>query len=179
LHWPYHPEALQRLLPDGLIIDVFDDSAWLGLTPFLVSDLRPPGLPIPWVSGFPETNVRTCVRGPGGARGVWFLTLEAANPLAVWGAHLLYGLPYRWAEMSVDSTADRVEHRSLRRDSTRAHSRITIRTGAPLRTSPLAAFLRARFRLYTTHQGQASPSPTWSMNHWPLESADILRLDEI
>ena len=155
LHWPYHPEALQRLLPHGLMIDVFEDTAWLGLTPFHVSDLRPLGLPaMPWLSGFPETNVRTYVRGPGGTRGVWFFALEAANPLAVRTAHLAYGLPYRWAAMDIDNSGDLVEYESQRHDSTGAYSRILIRPGAALRTSPLTAFLTARFRLYTTVRGK-------------------------
>jgi uncharacterized protein YqjF (DUF2071 family) len=178
LHWPYQPEALQQFLPDGLVIDVFDDAAWLGLTLFHVTDLRPLGLPaMPWLSGFPETNVRTYVRGPGGQRGVWFFTLEAANPLAVLGARLLYGLPYRRAAMSIDTTEDIVEYRSERRDSADTYSRIMIRTGPPLPTSPLAAFLTARFRLYTTIRGKLAFADV-EHEPWPLRDAEVLRLDE-
>jgi uncharacterized protein YqjF (DUF2071 family) len=178
LHWPYQAEALQQFLPDGLVIDVFDDTAWLGLTPFHVTDLRPWGVPaMPWLSGFPETNVRTYVRGPGGQRGVWFLTLEAANPVAVVGARLLYGLPYRWAAMRIDTTENIVEYRSQRRDSPDTYSRIMIRTGRPLPTSPLAAFLTARFRLYTIIRGRLAFADV-EHEPWPLRDAEVLRLDE-
>jgi uncharacterized protein YqjF (DUF2071 family) len=178
LHWPYPPEPLQRFLPEGLEIDLFDDTAWLGLTPFRMTDLRPPGVPpIPLLSSFPETNVRTYVRGPDGERGIWFFTLEAANPLAVLGGRLWYGLPYRWATMSVDTISDVFEYQSRRRDSSGAYSRILIRPGAPVPTSPLAAFLTARFRLYTTVRGMLAFADV-EHEPWPLRSADVLRLDE-
>jgi len=178
LHWPYHPEALQRLLPKGLSIDIWDDTAWLGLTPFLVADLRAPGLPsLPGLSSFPETNLRTYVRGPAGARGVWFFTLEAANPLAVFGAHMLYGLPYRWATMSIDQRENIFEYRSQRRDSVDTYSRIMIRTGPALQTTPLAAFLTARYRLYTMLHGKLACADV-EHEPWPLCYAEVLRLDE-
>src|SRR3954465_15315092 len=73
LHWRYPPDQLALRLPPGLSIDTFDGSAWLGLTPFVIEGLRPPLLPpLPWISRFPETNLRTYVRGPDGAPGIWF-----------------------------------------------------------------------------------------------------------
>ncbi len=116
LHWRYDPEVIRTLLPARLTLDTFDGAAWVGLTPFLLTALRPPFLPaLPWLSHFPETNVRTYVRGPDGERGVWFFTLEAQRLAAVIAARSLYRLPYRWARMSVTRTAERVEYRSARR----------------------------------------------------------------
>src|SRR5579884_1274138 len=102
LHWRYRPDAIGHLLPPGLELDTFDGAAWIGLTPFLLTGLRPPGLPVlPWLSQFPEMNVRTYVYGPDGERGIWFFTLEASRLAAVLGARLAYRLPYRWASMTV------------------------------------------------------------------------------
>ena len=42
---------------------------------------------LPWVSAFPELNVRTYVHRDG-VPGVWFLSLEASNPFAVAGARI-------------------------------------------------------------------------------------------
>ena len=76
LHWRYQPEIIRPMLPRKLELDTFDGAAWVGLTPFIVTRTRPPGLPsLPWVSTFPEMNVRTYVRGPDGARGIWFFSL--------------------------------------------------------------------------------------------------------
>src|SRR5207253_428282 len=95
LHWRFDPQEVAKLLPAGLTLDTHDGAAWIGLTPFIVTGLRAPFVPaLPWISHFPETNVRTYVRGPDGARGIWFFTLEAARLAAVMGARVTYGLPY-------------------------------------------------------------------------------------
>ena len=69
LHWPYRPEVVQAALPPGVRLDTFDGQAWVGLVPFAMTRLRPPGLPpVPWVTTFPEINVRTYVVTPDGRR---------------------------------------------------------------------------------------------------------------
>ena len=78
LHWRYEPASVQRLLPAGLEVDTWDGSAWVSLTPFLMVDIQIADLPpVPMLSTFPETNLRTYVRGPDGRDGLWFLSLEA------------------------------------------------------------------------------------------------------
>src|SRR3954453_16265129 len=115
LHWRYRPEVIGALLPRELELDPFDGSAWVGLTPFLLTGLRLPRTPaLPWISRFPEMNVRTYVRGPDGERGIWFFTLEADRLLGVVGARLSYALPYRWAKMSVCPKDRSVEYKSDR-----------------------------------------------------------------
>jgi len=116
LHWRYPAGFVQQLLPGGLTVDTFDSSAWVGLVPFVVEGLRFPYLPpLPWISRFPETNVRTYVIGPDGSRGIWFFTLEAARRLAVIGGRMLYGLPYRYASMQVRRDGDLRTYTSSRR----------------------------------------------------------------
>ena len=103
LHWRYEAAAIARTLPKGLTLDTFDGSAWVGLVPFTLAGVRPYGFPaLPWISEFPETNVRTYVRGADGERGVWFFTLEADRLAAVMLARWWYHLPYRWAAMRVE-----------------------------------------------------------------------------
>ena len=102
MHWRYDAAIIQALLPELLTVDTFDGSAWVGLTPFVLAGLRLPfSPPVPWISRFPETNVRTYVRGPDGEPAVWFFTLEADRLLGVLAARALYGLPYRWSRMRV------------------------------------------------------------------------------
>src|SRR5438552_7817714 len=121
LHWRYDPALIQRLLPAGLMVDTCEGSAWVGLAPFEIRGLRPPGTPaIPWLSNFLETNVRTYAIGPDGSRGVWFFSLDAAHLLAVMGARLSYGLPYfsatmqlRWQGGVVSYTSHRKWPRSI------------------------------------------------------------------
>ncbi len=82
LHWPFEPGAVQRLLPPQLAVETFDDMAWVGLVPFYLK-VGLPGLPsVPWLSRFPETNVRTYVRSADGASGLWFFSLVTIPSLS-------------------------------------------------------------------------------------------------
>ncbi|MDC7121819.1 DUF2071 domain-containing protein [Cellulomonas fimi] len=95
VHWAYPPDAVARLLPDGLVVDVLDGRAWVGLTPFVMCDVRPPGLPpLALWSRFVEVNLRTYVRHPAsGTDGIWFFTLLCPRRAVVAGLRQL-GLPY-------------------------------------------------------------------------------------
>ena len=114
LHWPIAAERLRPLIPDRLHIDTFAGSAWLGLTPFTMRGIRPVCFPaIPGLSRSHELNVRTYVhldRMPG----VWFLSLEASNALAVMGARLAFHLPYFRARMRLEEQGQTVRITSHR-----------------------------------------------------------------
>lgn len=101
MHWKVDGDELQQHLPPRLDLDRFNGDAWIGIVPFRMSGVAPRWLPdLPWVSKFPELNVRTYVIGPDGQPGVWFYSLDADNPLAVTGARWLYHLNYMHADIS-------------------------------------------------------------------------------
>ena len=82
-HWRVDAGDLARLLPPELPLDTYDGAAWLGITPFRLTDLRLRGMPpLPWRVGFPELNVRTYATADG-RPGIWFFSLDAASVLAV------------------------------------------------------------------------------------------------
>ena len=96
LHWRVDPERIQRTLPPGLTVDVFDGAAYVGIVPFFMCDIRPRGLPaMPGLSNFMELNVRTYVHDAQGTPGVWFYSLDCNSRLTVWGARRFFHLPYR------------------------------------------------------------------------------------
>jgi uncharacterized protein YqjF (DUF2071 family) len=184
LHWAYDPEIVQRLLPDGLIVDEYDGVAWVGLVPFQVDGLRLPNMrAIPWISSFPETNVRTYVRDRNGDRGVWFLSLDADRLAAVVGARTGFRLPYQWAQMKLIREGACVHYSSQRNGllvDRRAHSDIDVEIGEPFDADELLErdhFVTALFRLYTTFSGRLGYS---QVEHppWPLYRARVLKLDE-
>ena len=179
LHWRYQPNVIRSLLPRQVELDTFDGSAWVGLTPFKLTDLRLPHLPaVPWISHFAETNVRTYVRGPDGERGVWFFTLEADRLLAVIGARWFFHLPYRWAHMQVMKDESCVTYKSTRsRWFGQGVSDLVIKPGQLLRAGDLENFLTARYRLYTTDRGRLAFA---QIDHepWPLRAAQANRLDQ-
>lgn len=164
------------MLPRGLVPDTYGGSAWIGLTPFRLAGLRLWfGPALPWLSSFPETNLRTYVKGPAGD-GVWFFSLDAARVLAVLGARWTFGLPYHWSRMKVEETGSRARYVSTRRG--RATVEVTIEKGARLdNPDELALFLTERYRLYTTVLGQLSLVEV-EHGRWPLYAAQVISLEE-
>src|SRR5580704_18232680 len=116
-HWPIPAAKLEPLLPGGLQVDTFDQSAWVGVVPFWMDRIRLRGMPrIPGASRFPELNLRTYVRERHtNMAGVYFFSLDAANPAAVAVARTFFKLPYYWAHMSIQSK----DEREFRYQSTR------------------------------------------------------------
>jgi uncharacterized protein len=173
LHWRYPAEPVQALLPPGVTVETFDESAWVGLIPFLMDDLQLAGAPaLPWLSRFPETNVRTYVRGPDGHRGIWFFSLDAARLFAVLTARAVFGLPYCWSAMSVRREGSVLSYRSRRRwpGGAGAACELVAEFGEELPAAELSArdhFLTARFRLYSRLAGRLvtaeADHPPWRL----------------
>jgi uncharacterized protein len=63
-HWPVDSAELRSRIPSPFAIDLFEGGAWIGIVPFHMTNVAPRGIPpVPWLSAFPELNVRTYVRG--------------------------------------------------------------------------------------------------------------------
>jgi uncharacterized protein YqjF (DUF2071 family) len=117
-HWPVPVAAVRALVPPALDIDTYDGRTYIGLVPFRMAGVMRRPLPdLPYVSAFPEFNVRVYVTD-GRKPGVWFLSLDATNRLAVAAARALFHLPYYRARMSVLPHGDGILYRSTRLDPT-------------------------------------------------------------
>jgi uncharacterized protein len=111
LHWRVSPAEIAARVPEALSVDICEGSAWIGLVLFRMSGVRPWwSPPVPGVSAFPETNVRTYVHFQGRDPGVWFLSLDAASTLGVQLGRGRWGLPYHRSEMTVRRKADTVQY---------------------------------------------------------------------
>jgi uncharacterized protein YqjF (DUF2071 family) len=177
LHWPYPAETVQALLPSALEVDTFGSAAWIGLIPFRLT-VTVPGVPrLPWLSSCPEINVRTYVIGPGGERGIWFLSLEASRLSAVLMARWWYRIPYRWAAMRLDRREGSVWYESRRRwRGRRPREVISLSVQdpvAPQNLDPLDVFLTARWRLYSPC-GNGLASTQVDHEPWPIHRARAL-----
>lgn len=105
-HWSVDPAAVAKLLPAGMALDTREGQAWIGVVPFLMSNVAPRFCPpLPGLSRFPELNVRTYVTVDG-KPGVWFFSLDATNRLAVRVARATFNLPYMDARMSIGHRED-------------------------------------------------------------------------
>jgi uncharacterized protein len=175
-HFRAEPESIRRLLPAGLELDLFDGEAWIGVTPFRLSGLRPRGLPpFPILSSFLELNTRTYVSA-GGKPGIWFFSLDASSELAVEAARRGYKLPYYRAEMRAESEEGWLLYESRRRDSRGDQAAFRGRyrpIGDEIDADPnsLAHFLTERYCLYAADDGRLKRA---EIHHrpWPLQPAE-------
>lgn len=150
-HWRVSPNVVAPLIPAGLELETFDGSAWIGVVPFLMHDVHPRGtFNVSGLSAFPELNVRTYVTREG-KPGVWFLSLDAANPLAVRVARRLFHLPYQHATMSITAEGEGWRYRSERRDGRARFEAAYQPTSAVFRaqTGSLDEWLTERYCLYS------------------------------
>lgn len=172
-HWSLPVEALRPVVPAALPLDTFDGGAWLGIVPFEVRGLRARGTPpVPRLSRFPETNVRTYTT-VGGKPGIYFLSLDATNGVAVAVARRTYRLPYFRAHMSLERDGGEVAYRS-RRNAPQAALALRYRpAGAVFHARPatLEYFLTERYCLYTLDERQRVLRADIHHVPWPLQPA--------
>ena len=113
-HWAVDAAAVRALVPAPLDVDVFEGRAFVGVVPFRMSGIRLRWLPpVPGTSAFPEINLRTYVTVRD-RPGVFFFSLDATNPLAVWTARRFFHLPYYRARIGCSSEGERVAYESRR-----------------------------------------------------------------
>ncbi|MEC1259317.1 DUF2071 domain-containing protein [Bacillus swezeyi] len=172
-HWPVEPETIQEKIPAALELETFNGKAWIGILPFLLTDLRARFLPpLPCISRFPELNVRTYVTYKG-VPGVYFFSLDAASRLAVLSARRFFHLPYFRADIAFEKEESRVQFSSRRADSKAVfHARY-----GPL-SDPFTAqkgtieyWLTERYRLYTTHNSRVYYEDIHH-SQWALQQAE-------
>ncbi|MGH7335369.1 MAG: YqjF family protein [Candidatus Rokuibacteriota bacterium] len=175
-HWPIAPETLRGKLPRTLELDTFHGTAWLGVVPFRMSGVRLRGTaPLPWLSAFPELNVRMYVRY-GERTGVWFLSLDAARWLAVAIARAWFRLPYFRAQMSCTRDGEDVVYASVRTHAGAPRAELAVRYGPRgdvflPRPGTLEHWLTERYGLYAlSRRGEALFA---EIDHppWPLQPA--------
>ncbi len=191
-HWPIPAATMRAHIPAPLVLDTFEGMAWIAVVPFRMSGVTGRGLPaMPWLSAFPELNVRTYVTAPVPPDGdpsaldptvrkpgVYFFSLEAANWLAVAIARNLFRLPYFNADMRLTYRDNHVDH--IDYTSHRTHR------GAPpadfvgsygpvgepylSKDGSLEHWLTERYCLYTTHGGKLYRGDIHHLP-WPLQPA--------
>lgn len=177
-HWRVDADRLAAVLPEGLELDTFEGEAWLGVVPFRMENVTGRYLPnIPGVSAFPELNVRTYVVAEG-KPGVWFLSLDAAQRLAVWGARTFFDLPYFNARMHCTKGDDGwVDYACTREDERLGAGSFEGRyrgVGPQFHASPgtLEAWLTERYCLYAAAPDGSIGRGEIHHASWPLQEAE-------
>jgi uncharacterized protein len=182
LHWALDPDVVAARLPRGLVPDVLDGRAYVGLIPFRMAGigLGPRPLPLPY-GRFPETNVRTYVVGPDGGRGVFFHSLDVTRLAPTLVAQATYRLPYAWSRMRLTRRGTRLAYRTERRwpGPRGLTSHVVVEVGERLSAGerePLEDFLAARWSLYAALRDGSLVRARVDHQPWPLRHAQLVHL---
>jgi uncharacterized protein len=174
-HWAVPAEVLSPFIPRGLELQVEDGMSWVGVVPFRMTGVMLRGLPdLPWLSAFPELNLRLYVEH-GGKPGVWFLSLDASNPLAVWAAKRFFHLPYVHAEISLTESGDTFAFASRRGRGPRAAFHAGYGPTGPVYESTrgtLEHFLTERYCLYARSRAGTLYRAEVQHVSWPLQPVE-------
>lgn len=179
LHFRYDVEAVQRLVPGRLRVQEWDGDTWVGITPFVMRDVRPTGLPAPpgW-RRFAELNVRAYVQGPEGRDGLWFLGMVVPRASFTLALRSL-GLPYSTAEGEVTVKGDRWSYRFGPPDRSRGPEgrwfRAETTLGGPVpevERTPLLDSVTGRWAAYH-HRARVLWRTPVRHEPWPLHHATV------
>jgi len=154
LHWAWDAADIQKTLPPGLRVDVFEGQAWLGVVPFFMRRVHPVGLPcVPWLSDFLELNVRTYVYDETGTPGVWFYSLACNQPVAVEIARRFFHLNYVHAAIQAAVRDGGMEYQSRRHAEVAVYDYAMDGPAVEAVPGTLEFFLLERYVLFSTNRG--------------------------
>jgi uncharacterized protein YqjF (DUF2071 family) len=97
LNFPADADSLQKHVPAGTELDLWQGQAYLSMVGFKFQDTRVWGLPVPWHRNFEEVNLRTYVRrkdADGWRRGVVFIQEIVQRRMIAFVARRLYNENY-------------------------------------------------------------------------------------
>jgi len=153
LNYAIDPAALRPLVPEPLSIDVYGGAAWLTLMPFYVTRLRSNGTPpLPLLSKFGATMVRTCVTHAG-KPGLFVFSVDSGSLGAVWTARLFFRVPYWHAKV-------RLRGFTVTRHTSRKPESLDVRVEVERLHGPKAGKHAARFSaVYAATSEPATPRP--------------------
>jgi uncharacterized protein YqjF (DUF2071 family) len=188
LHFAVDPPMLRRLVPDALALDLYDGMAWLTISAFCNSHVRPSGIPpIPRLSFFPQVNVRTYVTVQG-KPGIFCFSVDMANLSAVWFARIFFRMQCWHSKIQVSGATIRVhnpEQPTIHLRSSRLHGPRAVDSPASLdvvyspegepkraRRGSLDEFLTERYCVYSRDRQKVYGI---EVHHqpWPLQRAGV------
>jgi uncharacterized protein YqjF (DUF2071 family) len=178
LHWPVPTEAVRRLLPSQLSLDLYDGTAYVGLTPFVLQAARPAWAPRAFGLNFLETNVRTYVHVDGRDPGVYFFSLDAASMIAVAGARLGFGLPYFYARMRTRQRDGLVDYDVQRLSAGKPRLAVRYEVDASLGASSPGSLEHFLIERYLLHVERGNALWTTQVHHqpYPVQRARVVSI---
>lgn len=143
-HWRVPKSLLEKYIPEGMELDMIDNTAWVSLVAFEVKNMRLRNLPpFPGISNFHEINLRTYVVKDG-IPGIYLFSIETDKFREVLLTRIFTGLPYQKSQIK------RTLH-CLKSDNKKSDSHFTMVDSSKASTiekSALDLWLTERHSLY-------------------------------
>ena len=155
MHWEVDKKIIASLIPKNLNIDLFENKAYIGVIPFKMQNVSPRwAFPLPFISSFPEFNIRTYVKYKN-KRGVFFFTLDAQSIITCIYAPVAFGLPYHYSIGKVKRQGNRYYWRSRRISNKNKLEGSCEAIGQESTAKPnsIEYFFLERYTLFTKHRG--------------------------
>ena len=187
LNFEVPPAVVERYVPTGTELDLYEGQAWLSIVAFMFSDTRLMGIPIPGHRTFEEVNLRLYVRRiVDGAvrRGVVFVREIVGRPAVTAVARWVYGENYITMRMQHTnrlsgaklSAGDRLAYawQTARAQAPRwnlAAGRVAARPCRPADGS-LAEFIIDRQLGYVASRGRSTSEYRVDHRPWLVAAAD-------
>ena len=187
-HFSMDPPTLRQLVPEALTLDLYDGAAWLTISPFCTSHVRPSGVPpLPGLSFFPQLNLRTYVTLQG-KPGVYYFSVDNAHLSAVWFTRVFFRMQYWHSSIQISGAtiqARKPEGRAIHFRSSRLHGPkaangparfdvVYAPEGVPERARPrsLDEFLTERYCVYSWYRRKCYRT---EVHHqpWALQRASV------
>jgi uncharacterized protein len=170
LHWKVSIDLLEPFIPKDLMLDTFENEAWISVVAFTMEKIRPKNLPaFPPISNFHEINIRTYVIH-NGKPGVYFLNIEAQKLLSAKLSKFLSRLPYEKARMKRSQKNELQDYTSkLKKKGFAFASKYRISDQLVSKTN-LDLWLTERYCLYLDRGGKTY---IYEIHHLPWELQDV------
>lgn len=192
VHWAFDPDAVARLLPPPVTLDLYGGRAWAGFQFVTVSPgrYRPAGTsPLDRLPWRPQVHLGpTChevravvmVVDRFGRPGLWFLSVDTNRTFVGAGLRRWFNLPAYEAECRFSRTDDHVDYWSHRPDGTAARLELTV--GPSISATDVERFLAARWRVVLPPWRWDPPGETRAIatihEPWRLHRATVELFDD-
>lgn len=174
LHWPITKEALRPLVPEELIIDTYNGSAWISIVTFHAEDSKLRHSP-KWTSLDPVTqiNVRTYVTVPQSKEsGVYFFSIHLKHLTAALGAKTLFQLPFHYAQTKMKEVTKETIHVTAQDAGKKLFSATYTPDMTTLSVSDVGSFLAERYCIWNVKGDRLIKIPI-KHQQWDLYDAKI------
>jgi uncharacterized protein len=176
LHWTVDVALAARLLPPGVVPDLFGGRTFIGIIGLRMQRAAPLGaVPVPWLGSFGQVNVRLYSVDAEGRRGVVFLRLHASRLVPALAGRSALRLPYSWSRTQVyDDDGDQRVY-LVEAHSGRVRDEVVVRVGRRHHPNQLERFLVNRWGLHTRLGGRTVYLPV-EHDPWPLHAAEPVQV---